>query len=338
MKAFKAYDIRGIYPGEWDDVDAYKIGFFLPRLLNASEILVGRDVRLSSDEILMAVTNGIRDAGCNVINIGLATTPMVYWATAKFHLAGSVQITASHNPAEYNGLKVSGKDAMPIGFQAGLRKIKKWMETDVVEPVVHRGCISFLDLTKAYLDFLENYLPNLGKMKIGVDLSNGMAGLLLRKLFPKKVLMINDELDGSFPNHDPNPLEAKNLRQLSDLVSQNQLDLGMIYDGDADRVMFVDETGSFISPDLLIAVLGHYFLTGSKTKVLVDIRTSRSVAEYLKPMGAEVNIWKVGRAFATPMLKEIDGVFGGELAGHYYFKDFYYSDSGIMASLIILKV
>ncbi|MEA1878617.1 MAG: phosphomannomutase/phosphoglucomutase [Bacteroidota bacterium] len=339
MKAFKAYDIRGVYNLDWNKHDAYKIGYFLPRLLETKEILVGRDIRLSSDEIFNSLSQGIMDAGANTHDLGLCTTPMVYWATAKLGFKASVQITASHNPKEYNGLKVSGPGAMPIGYEAGLKDIKRWIESEEPVPALQKGELKRLDTRADYLSFLRTYKPDLNGFKLAIDGSNGMAGMFIEEIFGSDTHYINTEPDGNFPGHDPNPLELKNVEQLSSMVSKGDYDLGIIFDGDADRVMFVDEKGKFISPDLMIAVLGDYFLKGGGShRVLQDIRTSRSVAEYLRPLGAEMFTWRVGRAFASPELKRINGLFGGELAGHYYFRDFFYSDSGILAAMIVCEV
>ena len=189
--------------------------------------------------------------------------------------------------------------------------------------------------------FLKRYLPDISKLNIAIDCSNGMAGLLIKDLLGEQPIYLYDELDGTFPNHEANPLVQKNVVDLQKLVKKEKCDLGIIFDGDADRVMFVDEKGSFIPPDFMIAVLSHYFLTNgklNKPKVIHDIRTSKSVSEYIKKMGGEPVMWKVGRAFASRKLREIDGLFGGELAGHYYFRNFYFSDSGMLASLFILNV
>jgi len=339
MQAFKAYDIRGVYQQDWTKDDAYKIGYFLSRLLKTKEILLGRDIRLSSDEIFDYLSRGIMDSGAHVYDLGQCTTPMVYWATAKFGFMGSVQITASHNPKEYNGLKVSGPGAMPIGYEAGLKSLRSWMEAEEPEPVSHKGRVKSLDVKADYLNFLKTYKPDLRGFKLAVDGSNGMAGMFIEEIFGSGADYINVEPDGSFPGHDPNPLELDNVQQLSSKINNGDYDLGIIFDGDADRVMFVDERGEFISPDLMIAVLGDYFLKdGKQHRVIQDIRTSRSVAEYLQPLGAEMFTWKVGRAFAVPELKRINGLFGGELAGHYYFRDFFFSDSGILAALIVCDV
>ncbi len=337
-KAFKAYDIRGIYGKDFNREDVYKIGFFLPALLESENILVGRDVRASSDEVFAALADGITDSGAHVYNMGLATTPMVYYTTAKHEFHASVQITASHNPAEYNGLKVSRTNAMPVGFDTGLKDLLQMAENQPVQIAKKKGKIIDFPAKDEYLDFLRGYKPETDNLNIAIDCSNGMAALLIKKIIGEEHHFLYDELNGHFPNHDPNPLEEENVKDLKKLVLDKKADIGIIFDGDADRVMFVDEKGQFISPDLMIALLGHYFIQEKGMKVLEDIRTSKSVKEYLEKMGAEVHTWRVGRAYAAPKLKEIDGVFGGELAGHYYFRDFFYSDSGILAALIVLDI
>lgn len=341
MGAFHAYDIRGVYNVDFDKETAYKVGYFLPELLSTAKVLVGRDARVSSPEIHDCLINGITDAGADVYDIGLSTTPMVYFGTAKFGFHASVQITASHNPAEYNGMKVSRENALPVGLDNGLGQIKEWIESGRdCTPASRKGEVHAMDIRKEYLDFLLSYKEDWSDLKIAIDVSNGMASLFVRDIFGDKPSYIYEEMDGSFPNHEPNPLVQKNVEALKKLVAETGSDIGVIYDGDADRVMFVDENSRFISPDLMIAVLGHYFLEerGEKGIVIQDIRSSKAVGEYLAPMGGEMYTWKVGRAFAARKLREIGGVFGGELAGHYYFRDFFYSDSGMLASILILNV
>jgi len=341
MSAFHAYDIRGIYNSEFNKDDVYNIGNFLPELLNAKKILIGRDARVSSPEIFEYLCSGITDSGADVYNAGLTTTPMIYWGTAKYDFDASVMITASHNSKEYNGLKFSGKNALPVGYDSGLKEIeKKIINNDPTILSPSKGKTIDLDIKTDYLNFQRQYMSSYSGLKIAIDCSNGMAGLLIRELLGNSPIYINEELDGTFPNHEPNPLELKNVKQLQDIVIKGDCDIGVIFDGDADRVMFVDEKGQFISPDLMIALLGHYFLEkkGLKGNVLQDIRTSKSVPEYIEKFGSQVHIWKVGRAFAALKLREIDGIYGGELAGHYYFRDFYYSDSGILACLLVLRV
>lgn len=341
MGAFHAYDIRGIYNVDFDKETVYKIGYFIPQLLSADKVLVGRDCRVSSEEIHEYLLKGITDAGADVYDVGLSTTPMVYFGTANYGFKASVQITASHNPAEYNGLKVSKENALPIGLETGLGTIKEWIETSKPMPVAEkRGQVHLKDIHKDYLNFLLKYKGDYSDLNIAFDLSNGMSTLYAHEIFGEKPAYIYDNMDGRFPNHEPNPLNPKNIVALQELVKAKHADVGVIYDGDADRVMFVDEHSQFVSPDLLIAVLGHYFIDkrGEKGAVLQDIRSSKAIGEYLAPMGGEINTWKVGRANAALKLRELDGVWGGELAGHYYFRDFFYSDSGIMASLIILGI
>ena len=341
MGAFHAYDIRGIYNVDFDRDTAYKVGYFLPELLSADKVLVGRDCRVSSDEIHEFLLAGITDAGADVYDIGLSTTPMVYFGTANYGFKASVQITASHNPREYNGMKVSRENALPVGLDSGLGQIKEWIDSGrPTPPVAAKGKVIPMDIHKDYLDFLLKFKGDYSSLKIAFDLSNGMAALYSKEIFGEEPDYIFDNLDGTFPNHEPNPLIPKNVESLQELVAKVGADVGVIYDGDADRVMFVDEKGQFISPDLMIAVLGHYYVEerGLKGTVLQDIRSSKAVGEYLTPMGCRMETWKVGRAFAAKKLRELDGVWGGELAGHYYFRDFFYSDSGLLASMLILRV
>ena len=341
MGAFHAYDIRGVYNVDFDKDVAYKVGYFIPELLAADKVLVGRDARVSSPEIHEYLLIGINDAGADVYDIGLSTTPMVYFGTANYGFKASVLITASHNPAKYNGLKVSRENALPVGFDTGLGQIKDWIEDGrecVPAPV--KGQVHMMDIKADYLAFLLKYKGDWSGLKIAMDVSNGMASLFVRDIFGDQPAYIYEQMDGSFPNHEPNPLVQENVADLKKLVAETKSDIGVIFDGDADRVMFVDENSRFVSPDLMIAVLGHYFLEerGEKGYVHQDIRSSKAVGEYLAPMGGVMNTWRVGRAYAALKLREIDGVFGGELAGHYYFRDFFYSDSGLLAAILILNV
>lgn len=341
MGAFHAYDIRGVYNVDFDKNIAYKVGFFLPELLSAEKVLVGRDARVSSDEIHEYLLKGLTDAGADVYDIGLSTTPMVYFGTANYGFKASVQITASHNPAEYNGMKVSRENALPVGLDTGLGQIKEWIESGrECVPAAVRGSVHQMDIKADYLEFLLKYKGDWSSLKIAMDVSNGMASLFVRDIFGDQPAYIYEEMDGRFPNHEPNPLVQKNVEDLKKLVAETGADIGVIFDGDADRVMFVDENSRFISPDLMIAVLGHYFLEerGEKGYIHQDIRSSKAVGEYLAPMGGVMNTWRVGRAYAALKLREIDGVYGGELAGHYYFRDFFYSDSGLLAAILIINV
>ena len=340
MGAFKAYDFRGIFGKDFDLETIYKFGFFLPELLNADKVLIGRDMRLTSDDMFHALARGITDAGADVYDMGLTTTPMVYYFTAKHGFEASVMITASHNPKEYNGLKVSRKDALPVGFDTGLGELEQKVLHEEVVITNPKGKIVDYPVKEEYLQFQSQYHYNIDNLNLVMDCSNGMASILVKEIFGNQPLYLFDTLDGTFPNHEANPLEPENIVALQEKVRETKADIGVVFDGDADRVMFVDEHGDFIPPDLMIAVLGHYFIEEKNIQGLViqDIRTSKSVAEYLAKMGREMYIWRVGRAYAAMKLREIDGAFGGEYAGHYYFRDFFYSDSAMIAAQVLLHV
>jgi len=238
-------------------------------------------------------------------------------------------------------MKVSRENALPVGYDTGLSTIESWIEAGKPTPVAEkRGCVHPFDIRKEYVDFLNSFKEDFSNLKVGMDCSNGMASIFVHDVFGETPMYLYDTLDGSFPNHEANPFIPENVIDLQKLVINNKCDAGLIYDGDADRVMFIDETGSFIAPDLVIALLGKYFIEkkGEKGIVLQDIRSSKSVAEFLEPMGAQIAMWKVGRAFAAPRLRELGGVWGGEVAGHYYFRDFFYSDSGILAGILVLNI
>lgn len=338
MGAFKAYDIRGIYNKDFNKDTVYKIGYFLPKLLKSKVVLVGRDVRTSSEEIFEYLCKGITDSGSDVYDIGLATTPMVYFSTVHFNVDASVQITASHNPPKYNGLKISRAKAVPVGSDSGLVELEQMVLTLPIHVATHTGKIIAKDAKGPYLAFLQQFIPDTSNLNLSIDCSHGMANLLVKDLLGDHHHYLYDHFDGTFPAHEPNPLEVENCKDLQDAVLKNKSDIGVIYDGDADRVMFLDENGRFLQPDYITSVLGYYYLHKEKGNVLVDIRTSRSTTEYLTKLGATVHVWKVGHAFAKTKLRDLGAIFGGELAGHYYFRDFYNCDSGFIASLIVLQV
>ena len=340
MKAFKAYDIRGEWNTDLSESIAYRIGYFLPDVLDTDTYLVGRDMRLSSDTMFEALTRGLTDRGRNVDSIGLSTTPLVYWSTAKYGYGASVQITASHNPKHHNGLKISAANALPDGYDTGLNLLEALVESDKPTPAyAKKGQIREKNVYADYLAFQKQFVGQLDNLNIAVDCSNGMSSLFAHELIGK-AHYINDNLDGNFPNHEPNPLETNAQEQIKALVKKEKCDIGLLFDGDADRITFIDEKGRFISPDLIIAFLGDFFIGEQHQKgiVLQDIRSSRAIQEYLDRYHAKVETWRVGRAYAALKLRELDGCYGGELAGHYYFRDFYYSDSALLAASIVLRL
>ncbi len=340
MKAFKAYDIRGEWGTDLNEEITYRIGYFLPDVLDTDTYLVGRDMRLSSPTLFEALTCGLTDRGKNVDSIGLSTTPLVYWSTAKFGYGASIQITASHNPKHHNGLKISAANALPVGYDTGLNRLEALVESDkTTTPCSKKGQIREKNVYAEYLAFQRQFVGDLSNLNIAVDCSNGMSSLFVHELIGK-AHYINDTLDGNFPSHEPNPLESNAQEQIKALVLKEKCDIGLLFDGDADRITFIDEKGRFISPDLIIAFLGDYFIGEQQQKgiVLQDIRSSRAIQEYLNRYQAKVETWRVGRAYAALKLRELDGCYGGELAGHYYFRDFYYSDSALLAASIVLRL
>ncbi|MGH4038559.1 MAG: phosphomannomutase/phosphoglucomutase [Sphaerochaeta sp.] len=341
MGAFKAYDIRGVFGKDIDEDLAYKVGFFLPKLLKTNEVLVGRDIRLSSDSLYEALTQGVMDSGNYVISIGRSTTPMVYFSTVYYHCKASVQITASHNPKEYNGLKISREFAIPVGGETGLKELEQMVNNEpiVKVPSDKRGTVKVVDAKKAYLEFLRKYQPDFSNLKLAIDCSNGVAPLIVKDLLGPNHIYLNFDMDGTFPNHEPNPLDPTTCEQLQKAVVDNKCDLGIIYDGDADRVMFIDEKGTYINADHAMALLGEKMIDMPGEKIAVcDIRTSKSTTDYLAKLGFEIDLWKVGHVNAKSKLRETGAVFGGELAGHYYFKEFNNCDSAMFATLMMLSV
>lgn len=342
MSVFKAYDIRGVWGTDFNEDTVYKVGFFLPQLLKTDHVVVGRDVRVSSPIIHDCLVKGITDSGADVWDLGLSTTPMVYFATNYLHADASVQITASHNPAQYNGLKISRTGALPVGGETGLKDLEKLVNEKEVVVSEKKGTVKdYSSVRDAYVKFFEPYAKGLEDLKLTIDCSNGMSSLVIKDVLKnnKNIHYIYDTLDGTFPNHEPNPLEEVNCRDLEKQVLLDKSDCGVIYDGDADRVIFVDENGKWISPDYITAVLGYYYKKkGMIGNALCDIRTSKSTTDYLEKTGWNVTIWKVGHAYAKLKIREINGVFGGELAGHYYFREFGNCDSGVLASLLVLNV
>jgi phosphomannomutase len=354
MGIFKSYDIRGVWGSEWDAATARAIGRRLPALLEGRRIAVGRDVRLSSPELFRALTRGIAEGGGEVFDVGLCDTPALYFATAHYDMDGSVMITASHNPPEYNGLKVSRRRALPVGYDTGLGELERLVAQDAAaaagrpSPAGTPAPVRTLDIRADYVAHLARFRSDLSSLRVIIDCSNGMAGVFLRDVLEGtggRFDLLFEEPDGRFPNHAPNPLVEENLAALKERVAAEGADIGICFDGDADRVMFVDEAGRFVSPDLVIGLLGTYYfrrhperLAGGSRTVTYDVRSSRSVVEYLAALGAAPAICRVGHSFAKKLLRDTAGIAGGELAGHYYFRENNFCDSGMIAALVVLEV
>lgn len=305
---FKAYDIRGIYGEQLNEDIAYKIGRAFAMYIG-SKIVVARDNRLSSDSLFEALTRGITDQGSDVYNIGLSTSPMFYFAVSNLVCDGGVIITASHNPSQYNGFKMVRSDAMPLSGEDGIDQIKQLVEENNFSSS-KKGNISTLDITDKYVNSFEIKKYNL---KVVVDTANSVSGLIVNRMFRGVSLFhLFSELDGSFPNHEPNPLEEKNIKDLREKVLEYGADIGIAFDGDGDRVFFVDEKGELISSDLIIALIAKLI----DKKVLYDLRCSNIIKETAR----DSVMWRVGHSFIKKKMKDEDIFFGGEYSGHYYLK------------------
>lgn len=357
MSFFKAYDMRGTFGVDFGLDTVYRIGKELPAVINEANgdardkrcrILIGRDARITSDQMRDALISGLIEANAEVVDMGRCTTPMVYFFTATDGYDGSVMITASHNPPSDNGLKVSRRTALPVGYADGLNKI----ESIIVGSQACRKIDSFGraadrvqsdgDYLSRYLGWMKKSLPDLSSLKLGIDCSNGMASIFAKEMF-QDAIILNGTVDGTFPRHSPNPLKAEAREQLSQLVKSRNLDAGVIFDGDADRCMFVDENGDFVQPDYLIPVIARAELklhkrlaSGRKMTIIHDVRTSRGAIEAIRDLGAEPLMVPVGHAFAKPAIREKQALCGGELAGHYYFERFFGCDSGLLAAIAVL--
>ena len=337
MGFFKAYDMRGTFGKDFDLATVRHVGEALPKVVGGRRWLVGRDCRVTSSDVRDALVAGLQASGAEVTDLGPATTPMVYFATAQGDFDGSVQVTASHNPPSDNGLKVSKRGALPVGYSSGLAEVER-----LVGGFKDHKDVNDLKDVKDLKGFKEKYIAWLkahaggefAGLRFAVDCSDGMAGILAHDLFGPDALYLNDVPDGNFPHHSPNPLLAEAREQLSAAVRENGLDCGVIFDGDADRCMFVDENGDFIQPDYLIPALAATY--PERGVAIHDVRTSRAAIEALRAEGFTPVMGKVGHAFAKVLLRETGAICGGELAGHYYFRDFFHCDSGELAALRLL--
>ena len=371
MGFFKAYDMRGTFGVDFDLDTVYKVGAALPAVVGGKRWLVGRDCRTTSDAVHDALVKGLSEAGAEVSDLGRCTTPMVYYFTAADGFDGSVMVTASHNPPTDNGLKVSKTTALPVGYANGLGEVERMVKADERHEARDEDGSSHVSrLASPVPDALSRYIAwqlkqsssqtakpsnsqTIPPLSFAVDCSNGMASILAHELFPGAVFL-NDTPDGTFPAHSPNPLKAEAREQIAKVVREKGLDCGVIFDGDADRAMFVDENGEFVQPDYLIPIVARATMGSSKfkaessklrdeseelgkVKIIHDVRTSRGATETLREDGFEPVMVPVGHAFAKPILREVGALCGGELAGHYYFSEFFGCDSGVLAATRILS-
>jgi phosphomannomutase len=339
---FKAYDIRGTYPDQLNEETARRIGNAFAQFIGGKRYVVGRDMRLSSDKVARALIDGMTDAGADCTDVGVIETPMSYFAIGYYGFDGGVMTTASHNPAKYNGFKLSREKAIPLSEETGIAEIEKMVNENRYYKADKKGSIVakdvFPDYRKHVLAFAEEVKP----LTVVIDAGNGMGGKVLPFIFtetPIKIVPLYFELDGSFPNHEANPLKPQNMVDLQKKVAEARCDFGVAFDGDADRVIFVDENARTIGPDLLTALIAKEVLAKEKgASILYDLRSSRIVPETIEAAGGKPVRERVGHAFMKATLRETGAVFGGELSGHYYFRDNYCADSGVIAFIKILNL
>ncbi len=345
---FKAYDVRGIYPSQINEDMARQIGLAFQFVLDEEDrsrgntVVVSRDMRSHSEPLAKALIEGLTQSGLDVLDIGLATTPMNYFAVGHTKAAGGVQVTASHNPAQYNGLKFSRHEARPVSGDHGIPLLEEKVKSGDLPKASRPGTVRTGQIFDEYQEHILRFLgTDRRRLRVVVDAANGM-GTIYRPILEAtgiELIPLYFELDGTFPNHEANPLKEENLHDLMRAVKEHGADLGVSFDGDADRAAFVDETGQAVGSDLMTALIGGELLEREPGKaVLFDLRSSRAVAEYIAEKGGIPVRERVGHSFMKATLRKRDGIFGGELAGHYYFRDHFNADSSIGAVVEILNL
>jgi len=337
---FRAYDIRGIYPNEINEELAEKIGRAFVGFLGCREVVVGRDMRKSSDSLFEALAKGITKAGANVVDIGLSSTPLFYY-TVRDKEAG-IMITASHNPAEYNGFKLVRENCIPISGDTGIEEIEKLAGRDLPSKE-QKGKITRQSVLGNYLNYFDKFdSKSMNPLKVVVDGGNGMGGLTYPGLFkklPAKLIPLYLEMDGSFPNHEADPLKLENVEDLQKKVVDEKADLGVALDGDCDRCMLIDEKGGYISGDLVTALIAQYFLEKDSGRTIIyDPRSSWVTRETILGAGGKPKACPVGHSFFKERMKRFNALFAGELSGHFYYRDTFNAESSILTMIIILNI
>jgi phosphomannomutase len=340
-KIFKAYDIRGVVPDELDEGVAESVGAAFVRLTNAKSIVTLHDMRTSSAPLAEALGRGAASQGADVIHGGLGSTDMVYYASGSLDMPGAM-VTASHNPARYNGIKLCKVGARPVGIETGLAEIKAMVRDGVPGYDGEPGKITSRDLLPGYAEYLKKLVDISGirPLKVAVDAGNGMAGHTVPVVFeglPITLIPLYFELDGTFPNHEANPINPDNLRDLQKAVRENNADIGLAFDGDADRCFVVDERGEIVSPSVLAGLIATRELAREPGATIIhNLITSRAVPELITEHGGTPVRTRVGHSFIKAKMAETNAVFGGEHSGHFYFRDFWFADSGMLAALHVL--
>ena len=342
---FKAYDIRGLYPGEINETVARQIGRGFVAYLNAKTIGVSRDMRVSSPALAAAFIEGAREQGANVIDFGMLGTDQLYFAVVSEKLDGGAQITASHNPGEYNGIKMVRAGALPLSGDAGIGDIRDMIAGDrLPPPAAAQGTLTTREILPQYVEKVLSFIDTriIKPFNVVLDAGSGMGGLVAPKLFdrlPCRTTRLCFEIDGTFPNHEANPLLEENRRDITAEVIRQKADIGIAWDGDADRCFFIDGSGEFISGDFVTALLAEAFLLKHPgSTIIYDLRASHAVRDTVARYGGKALMNRVGHAFIKQRMKQEDGIFAGEVTGHYYFRDYYYADNGFIPALLILEL
>ena len=345
INCFKAYDIRGKVPSELDAELAYKIGHAYAKYIGAEKIVIGRDVRRSSDTLFEALRRALNDNGVDVIDLGLCGTEMVYYATPALDADGGIMITASHNPPEYNGMKFVKKDSVPVGYDSGLKEVEKMILSDNLSPLSHGpGDTKHFNIMNGFLNNLKKFYDSekINPFKVVVNSGNGCAGLTLDAIEPQlpiNMIKIFNEPNSDFPNGIPNPLLPENRQPTIDAVLQNQADLGVAWDGDFDRCFFFDEKGNFIEGYYIVGLLAKSILKKNPgEKIVHDPRLIWNTVDVVEKAGGTPVVSQSGHAFIKQKMRKINAIYGGEMSAHHYFRDNSYSDSGMIPFLLILQL
>ncbi len=342
-KVFKAYDVRGIYGQELDEEGAYAIGRAYVEQFEPRKIAVGHDMRTSSPSMAKAVIEGAADGGADVLDLGLVGTEMVYFAVGELELDGGIAVTASHNPKEYTGMKIVRRGALPVGGESGLLEIRDRALAGFGE-VERRGSVEPYDIWPAYVERVLSFVDvdAIKPLRVVIDAANGMAGVMLPPILerlPIEARAYFFEPDGTFPNHEPNPLLPENREFIIAKTLEEGADLGVAFDGDADRCFFVDDTGEFVPGDFMTALFAESLLEKEPgAKIIYDVRASWAVPDTIGRAGGVPLMNRVGHAFIKQRMRKEHAAFGGEVSGHYYFRDFSQADSGVIPFLLVLEL
>ncbi|MFQ5576801.1 MAG: phosphomannomutase/phosphoglucomutase [Anaerolineae bacterium] len=340
---FKAYDIRGIYPTQLNEATAHAIGRAFATFLKANTVIVGRDMRTSGPQLFESVVRGLTDQGANVIDIGMVSTDQYYYACATLGHAG-MMVTASHNPKEYNGFKMVRKMPQLLSGDRGIQDLRRIIEAEAYAPARRTGTVTRKDLSAEFVDYVVGLVDveALNPLRVIADTGNGMVGPILKRVYERLPVQLTGmylEPDGTLPNHGLDPLQPENRAELQQRVVAEGADIGFAFDGDGDRFFTIDDRGHFVPGDFLTALMGQYYLERYPgAKILYDVRASWAVPNLITAAGGIPLAERVGHAFIKRRMAQEKAVFAGEVTGHYYFKDFYFADSGIVPSLVMMEM